>query len=274
MNSQKSRQNIDFHTSNTPTNPWMVSTLVLFGIMIGIAGTTVWSSYKGNIINVDKNVKEGLIANNVNNVGNTQPIGNQKTALEFFQNYASSLNQDNAGSVNTNIDMNVFASCLSSGKYADEIQKDTQEGQEAGVTGTPGFLINGRYVKGAQAYAKFSAIFEEELNGTASKDVIRVTAKVDDDAVLGNVDAPITMIEWSDYQCPFCSRFYRDTLPLIEENYIKTGKVKLVYRDFPLGGHQFAEKAAEAAECAGDQGKYFEYHNILFERVNEWTNAL
>ncbi|MBI2463438.1 thioredoxin domain-containing protein [Candidatus Peregrinibacteria bacterium] len=256
MDSQKSRQNT---YSSPPTNPWMVSTLVLFGIMVGIAGTTAWSSYKGNFVDKTPGAQKSVS----NNGQNTQPPVNQKLATEFFQDYAGTLN----------LDVAAFASCLNSGKYLDEIQKDTQEGGEAGVTGTPGFLINGRYVKGAQAYEKFVSIFDEELNGTASKDVIRVTAKVDDDAVLGDINAPITMIEWSDYQCPYCARFFNQTLPKIEENYIKTGKVKLIYRDFPLDIHKFAEKAAEAAECAGDQGKYFEYHNALFERMSEWTNA-
>ena len=89
---------------------------------------------------------------------------------------------------------------------------------------------------------------------------------LDDDAVKGDEDAPVTIIEWSDFECPFCARFYRDTLPLIEEEYIKTGKVKLVFRDFPLSFHQNAQKAAEAAECAGEQGKFWEMHDLLFEQ--------
>ena len=89
---------------------------------------------------------------------------------------------------------------------------------------------------------------------------------VDDDAVKGDKNAPVTIVEFSDYECPFCEKFYTQTLPQIEENYIKTGKVKLIYRDFPLGFHAQAQKAAEAAECAGEQGKYYEMHNLLFEK--------
>jgi protein-disulfide isomerase len=83
--------------------------------------------------------------------------------------------------------------------------------------------------------------------------------------IKGDPDAPITIIEFSDYECPFCARFYVQTLSLIDEEYIKTGKVNLVYRDFPLSIHPNAQKAAEAAECAGEQGKYYEMHDILFE---------
>lgn len=89
---------------------------------------------------------------------------------------------------------------------------------------------------------------------------------LDDDAVKGDEDAPVTIIEWSDFECPFCGRFYTETLGQIEEQYIKTGKVKLVYRDFPLSFHPNAQKAAEAAECAGEQGKFWEMHDLLFEK--------
>ena len=87
---------------------------------------------------------------------------------------------------------------------------------------------------------------------------------LDDDAVLGDEDAPVTIVEFSDYECPFCGRFYQQTLPSIKEEYIKTGKVKLIYRDFPLSFHPQAQKAAEAAECAGEQDKYWQMHDKLF----------
>ena len=89
---------------------------------------------------------------------------------------------------------------------------------------------------------------------------------IDDDAVKGNKNAPVTIVEWSDFECPFCVRFYTQTFGKIEEEYINTGKVKFVYRDFPLSFHQNAQKAAESAECAGEQGKFWEMHNLLFEK--------
>jgi len=94
--------------------------------------------------------------------------------------------------------------------------------------------------------------------------VADMEALLDDDAVRGDKDAPVTIVEWSDFECPFCARFFEQTLPSIEEEYIKTGKVKLIYRDFPLSFHTNAQKAAEAAECAGEQGKYWEMHDLLF----------
>ncbi|PIN75419.1 disulfide bond formation protein DsbA [Candidatus Woesearchaeota archaeon CG10_big_fil_rev_8_21_14_0_10_36_11] len=95
--------------------------------------------------------------------------------------------------------------------------------------------------------------------------IVDMDTLIDDDAVLGSSNAPITIVEFSDYECPFCARFYAQTLQQIETQYVDTGKVKLIFRDFPLSFHQQAQKAAEAAECAGEQGKYYEMHNALFE---------
>lgn len=98
--------------------------------------------------------------------------------------------------------------------------------------------------------------------------------EIGDDDVLGSDDAPVTIIEFSDYQCPFCSRFWGDTLPQIKSEYIDTGKVKFAYRDFPLNSiHPDAQKAAEAAECAGEQGNYWEMHDKLFENIQALDSA-
>jgi protein-disulfide isomerase len=84
--------------------------------------------------------------------------------------------------------------------------------------------------------------------------------------VLGRQQAPVTIIEFSDYQCPFCKRFFETTLPALKAEYIDTGKVRYVFRDFPLDQiHPQARKAAEAAHCAGDQGRYWEMHDLLFQ---------
>ena len=92
---------------------------------------------------------------------------------------------------------------------------------------------------------------------------------IDDDAILGNRDAPVTIIEFSDYECPFCGRFHEQTFPQIKEEYIDTGKVRFVFRDFPLSFHENAQKASEAAECADEQGKFWEYNEILFKNQDK-----
>jgi protein-disulfide isomerase len=81
----------------------------------------------------------------------------------------------------------------------------------------------------------------------------------------GDKNAKLTIIEFSEYQCPFCGRHFKDTSPQIEKEYVATGKAKLVFRDFPLESiHKFAFKAAEAANCAGEQNKFWEMHDRLF----------
>lgn len=104
------------------------------------------------------------------------------------------------------------------------------------------------------------------------------TASVDDDPVMGDENAPITMIEFSDYECPFCKRYYDQTLAQIKENFVDTGKVKIVYRDLPLSFHDpMATKEAIAANCAREQGgdtKYFEYHDEIFNRTESNGNGL
>lgn len=81
--------------------------------------------------------------------------------------------------------------------------------------------------------------------------------------IMGDPNAPITILEWGDYQCTFCYKFHQNTLDVIYEEHIKTGKVKLVFKDFPLNGPD-SFLAAEAAYCADDQEKYWEYHDELY----------
>jgi protein-disulfide isomerase len=80
----------------------------------------------------------------------------------------------------------------------------------------------------------------------------------------GGASAKVALIEFSDYQCPFCSRYTKDSLPQIRSEYVDTGKIKYVFRDMPLSFHKQAFKAAEAAHCAGAQGKFWEMHDTLF----------
>ena len=107
-----------------------------------------------------------------------------------------------------------------------------------------------------------------EKSGAAAPSGEPVEVSIDDDAVKGDKNAPVTIVEFSDYECPFCGKFFRESLPQITKNYIDTGKVKYVFRDFPLNFHPNAVPAANAAECIREQGGdevYYEYHDILFD---------
>lgn len=98
---------------------------------------------------------------------------------------------------------------------------------------------------------------------------------VDDDPVLGKANAKVTIIEFGDYQCPVCRLFWREIEPRLKKEYVDTGKVKLVFRDFPIQQiHPESTIAAMAAQCAADQGKYWEYHDKIFREQDKGTDDL
>lgn len=108
--------------------------------------------------------------------------------------------------------------------------------------------------------------------------VTKGIASIDDDPILGDKNAPVTIIEFSDYECPFCKRHFDSTHQELVKKYIDTGKAKLVFRDFPLSFHDpMASKEAIAASCARDQGgdkKYYEFHDEIFKRTTSNGNGL
>ena len=106
-----------------------------------------------------------------------------------------------------------------------------------------------------------------------------VKVSMDDDAVLGSANAPVTMIEFSDYECPFCKRHFMEVFPQIKAEYIDTGKLKLVFRDLiAVPGHNpLANSEAMAAQCAkelGGDAAYYKYHDELFKRTTSNVNSL
>ncbi len=86
-------------------------------------------------------------------------------------------------------------------------------------------------------------------------------------SLLGSQDAPITLVEFGDYQCFYCNRFFHETEPEIVKNYVDTGKVKIIFKDFTIIG-QDSMNAAHASHCANEEGKFWEYHDVLY---NHWT---
>lgn len=96
----------------------------------------------------------------------------------------------------------------------------------------------------------------------------------DDHAAKGSIDAQVGMLIVSDFQCPFCSRFAEETLPELEERYVQIGRVRIGCRHFPMARiHPKAMRGAEAAECAGQSGLFWEMHDLLFASPNAWDDA-
>jgi protein-disulfide isomerase len=114
-----------------------------------------------------------------------------------------------------------------------------------------------------EAMGAAQAAKAQQEQAAVPEKVTRYDIPVDDDPGYGPKDAPIVIVEFSDYECPFCQKWHAETWPQIVEKY--GDKVRLVYRDFPLYGmHPNADPSAQAANCAGDQGKYWEFHSALF----------
>ncbi|MBA4436375.1 MAG: DsbA family protein [Nitrosopumilaceae archaeon] len=114
-------------------------------------------------------------------------------------------------------------------------------------------------------------ILQNRLPTNQPSEPVKISA--DDDPIIGDPNAPITIIEFSDFQCPFCARFHVQTLPLLLDQYIEQGKVKLVFRDFPIQSiHPNALPASVAAECANEQGEFKAMHDMLFDNQKQWSD--
>lgn len=114
---------------------------------------------------------------------------------------------------------------------------------------------------------QLATLLEEMKKQNGDLTGISLSQLVDNDASFGNPDAKVTLVEFSDYQCPFCRKYFVQTFDQIKKNFIDTGKVRYVYRDFPLSFHPDALNAAKAAECSRVQGgdsMYFQMHGKIF----------
>ncbi|MBI4126425.1 MAG: thioredoxin domain-containing protein [Deltaproteobacteria bacterium] len=140
-----------------------------------------------------------------------------------------------------------------------ETQKGTKEPYAQVKPQIENYLMQNRQ---ARAQHELIAKLRKDADVKIMMQPPRVAVEAGDAPSLGSKDAPITIIEFSDYQCPFCKRA-RPTVWKVLEEY--GDKIRYVYRDFPLSFHNFAHKAHEAAHCAGDQGKYFDYNRKLFD---------
>lgn len=163
--------------------------------------------------------------------------------------------------------------CMDNGEFTDEVSQETQAGQTAGVTGTPGNFImvgsQGEAIAGALPFEQLKPILDQYLSEgkTANTtDLSIVPAVTDQDHIRGSQDAKVTLVEYSDFDCPFCSRFHTTTQQILEEY---DGQVRLVYRDFPIPQlHPNAPKVAEAAECIAAQNgedAFWSFADAYFE---------
>ena len=186
---------------------------------------------------------------------------------------------------NLGLDMDSYNTCIDGRKYDNAIQGNLEEGSRLGVRGTPAFFIDGYPISGAQPFEMFAygvglaeegtlaeAYVPRETPPEPTRPAGPVVVPIGDAFSIGNPDAPVTIVEYTDFQCPFCSRYFQQTFPSIQENYVDEGLVRYVFKDFPLTSiHPQAVGASMAARCAGDQEAYLEMHDLLFATQGEWS---
>ena len=147
----------------------------------------------------------------------------------------------------------------------DDLKKEVQslkEGQQA-------------IQKDLQEIKRLLAARPAPAAAAAPEQALNAIISVDGVPFKGDKNARLTLVEFSEFQCPFCGRHVRETYPQLEKDYIQTGKVKYFFRDLPLESiHKNAFKASEAAHCAGEQGKFWEMHDRLFANQNALEPAM
>lgn len=195
------------------------------------------------------------------------------------------------------VDVDAFATCMESEAVAAAVDAGIADGDARGFNATPSFVIErpadgySFELIGAYPYARFAEVIDALLAGEAppaeptpeppqlpywageglAPDPDRPGFTLAGDPYKGSEDAPLTVVEFSDFQCPACARHVINVQPALDEQFVETGKVRWVFKNLPLRMHPFAPAAAAAAECAGDAGVFWEFHDRLFETQEQWA---
>jgi protein-disulfide isomerase len=174
--------------------------------------------------------------------------------------------------VTLNLDLEAFKTCLDSEEVMAAVQADIDEAAALGADSTPYFFIDGLPIPGAQPYELFEFAIAEAKEGRLADAYVPSEPDIESGNAIGDPDAPVTIVEFTDYQCPFCSRYFDQSFTQIKEKYIDSGQVYYVFKDFPLINiHPQAVKAAEAARCAAEQDAYLPMHDQLFLEQAAWS---
>lgn len=166
------------------------------------------------------------------------------------------------------MDGKAFDECLDAQRYKDRVDEDARAARALGLTGTPGLFVNGRFVAGVPEAESLGQLVVDEMRRVGQPieprelQPIRVAVEADGFPSKGPADAPVTIVEFADFQCPYCLRI----LPVLEDVLANYGdRIRFVYRQYPIAAlHPEAQKAAEASLCAEEQGKFWEMHDAMF----------
>ncbi len=200
---------------------------------------------------------------------------------------------------NIGVDMAAYEDCVTSGRAVPIVDARVAEGRAAGFNGTPSFQFldnaSGEVYElvGAHPVERFQEYFDALVAGEAPPEAVaeeqseelplwaseeglapdsdRPGYTVAGDPYKGDPDAPLIVVEFSDLQCPSCQRHALEAQPVIDETFVDTGQIMWVFKHFPLRIHPQSAVASAAAECGGDQGKFFEMEALLFANQEEWS---
>ncbi len=207
-----------------------------------------------------------------------QEWSGQADPSEHFKKYAADLG----------LDTKAFAACLESKETAAQVQAEIEQGLAAGVTGVPAFFVNDWFISGAYPFEEFQRVIEKALKGehpppTPTPLPPGVTIfdsnpgqpgyTYGGDATRGSAEAEIVLIEFVDFQSAENRKHFLETWPELEKEYVEPGKVRLVVKHFPAPDQPSAFKAAETAECAGQQEAFWAMHDLIFQKQEEWSQA-
>jgi len=203
------------------------------------------------------------------------------------------------------VEMDAYQACVDSGQKEEAVALSVAEANALGFSGTPSFnfvreATNDAFtLVGAQPFDQFAAILDALIAGDTPQaaqpesgdsgdagdgeipfwatteglapDPDRAGYTMAGDEYRGNPDASVVVVEFSDFQCPFCRKHVQETQPALDEQFVDTDQIFWVFKHFPLSIHPQAPAAGHAAECAGDQGQFWAMHELLFEETEAWS---
>jgi protein-disulfide isomerase len=196
-------------------------------------------------------------------------------ATEKFTEYVAELG----------LDVGAFTDCLESGEMAAQVQANTEQGRAMGVRGTPAFFVNDWFISGAREYEAFQEAIEGALRGeppppTPTPPPSPFDVNPDQpgytysgDVTLGSAEAQILLLEFIDFHSSDNRTFVSEEWTSLLSDYVEPGKVRVVVKHFPEADQTAAFEAAVAAECAGEQGAFWDMHDWLFLQQEEWSQA-
>ena len=270
-----------------PARPLWTYFLTPAAVVLGslvIAGAVWYTNRESNPVTpasvVAASTQPATTASPAAGNGSAPVASGQPDLLSVFDGYAKQVGLDQAK----------FTQCLANPATVAVINRQLQRGNALGINGTPTFFINNKMIVGAQPTEIFDEVIQDEIKGSPATidgysaaikqlaatnppnfKILATKPDVSDAQFEGSPTAKVIVAEFSDFQCPFCKRFVDTTLAHIRAEV--GAQVAIAFLNFPLTQiHPNAGNASLVAACAGEQGKFWPMHDLLFARQGEWES--